>query len=111
MKYQVSASDRSPLGALQLNEADPVKSVLQNIAVILSTPRGTVPLYREFGLDWTLLDKPAPVAKVLMVAEIREAIERWEPRAVVTDISFSENPLQPGVLMPIVEVEIIEQER
>ena len=111
MKYQVSAADRASLGALQFGEIDAVRSVLQNIAVILSTPKGTVPLYREFGLDWTMLDKPAPVARVLMVAEVREAIERWEPRATVTDISFSEDPARPGVLMPVVEVEIVEQER
>lgn len=111
MKYQVSAADRASLGALQFGETDPVRSILQNIAVILSTPKGTVPLYREFGLDWTMLDKPAPVARVLMIAEVREAIERWEPRATVTDISFSEDPARQGVLMPVVEVEIVEQER
>ena len=77
MRYQVSAKDAE---GLHLNETDPVQSVLQSIAIILSTPRGTVPLYRDFGLDWKALDKPLPVAQVLMVAEIREAIERWAHR-------------------------------
>lgn len=108
MRYQVSAKDAE---GLHLNETDPVQSVLQSIAIILSTPRGTVPLYRDFGLDRKALDKPLPVAQVLMVAEIREAIERWEPRATVTYISFSGDPGRPGVLIPTVEVEIIEQER
>ncbi len=49
MSYTVSATD---LGRLRFNELETVNSVLQNIAVILSTPKGTVPLYREFGLDW-----------------------------------------------------------
>ena len=72
MSYTVSATD---LGRLRFNELETVNSVLQNIAVILSTPKGTVPLYREFGLDWKYLDKPMPVAKVLMISEVREAVE------------------------------------
>ena len=67
MSYTVSATD---LGHLRFNELETVNSVLQNIAVILSTPKGTVPLYREFGLDWKYLDKPMPVAKVLMLSLI-----------------------------------------
>lgn len=41
-----------------------------------------------------------------MVAPVREAIQRWEPRATVLDVSFSEDPSQPGLLIPRVEVEI-----
>ena len=103
MSYTVSATD---LKSIQLNEKNELNAVLQNIAVILSTPMGTVPLYRDFGLDWSFLDKPTPVAKVLMVAPVREAIQRWEPRATVLDVSFSEDPAQPGVLIPRVEVDI-----
>lgn len=103
MSYMVSATD---LKAIRLNEEDTVNSVLQNVAVILSTPMGSVPLYRDFGLDWSFLDKPTPVAKVLMVAPVREAIERWEPRATVLNVFFSEDPAQPGLLIPTVEVEI-----
>lgn len=105
MSYTVSATD---LGRLRFNESDTVNSVLQNIAVILSTPKGTVPLYRDFGLDWSFLDKPIPVAKVLMVAPVREAVQRWEPRATVRDVSFAADPSQPGTLIPTVEVEIHE---
>ena len=103
MSYKVNATD---LTNIRFNETDTLSSVLQNIAVILSTPKGTVPLYREFGLDWKYLDKPMPVAKVLMISEVREAIERWEPRATVLEVSFTVDPAQPGILIPTVEVEI-----
>lgn len=103
MSYTVSATD---LKNIHFNEENTVNAVLQNIALILATPMGTVPLYRDFGLDWSFLDKPAPVAKVLMVAPVREAIERWEPRATVLDVSFTEDSAQPGMLIPIVEVDI-----
>ena len=51
-----------------------------------------------------------PVAKVMMIAGVREAIEVWEPRATVSDISFAEDPLEPGRLIPTVEVEIVAEE-
>ena len=103
MSYTISATD---LGRLRFNEIDTVNSVLQNIAVILSTPKGSVPLYRDFGLDMSFLAKPGPVAKVMMVAPVREAVDRWEPRATVLDVSFVADPSQPGKLIPKVEVEI-----
>ena len=46
MSYKVTAAD---IGAVQLNETDTVRSVLQNIAIILSTRQGTCPLYPGFG--------------------------------------------------------------
>lgn len=103
MSYMVSATD---LTSVRFNELDLVSSVLQNIAVILSTPKGSVPLYRSFGLDTTFLDKPTPVARVMMIPAVREAIQEWEPRATVLDVLPTEDPSQPGKLMPTVEVEI-----
>ncbi len=103
MSYTVSATD---LGNVRFNEIETINSVLQNIAVILSTPKGSVPLYRDFGLDWRHLDRPINVAKVMMISEVREAVERWEPRATVQNVSFSVDPAQPGTLIPTVEVEI-----
>lgn len=104
MSYTVSATD---LKNIQFDETDLVSDVLQNIAVILATPKGSVPLYREFGLSTVFLDKPMPKAKMMMMAEIKEAIERWEPRAEYVSIQFTERITQPGTLWPTVEVEII----
>lgn len=106
MSYTVTATD---LTSISLSEADVVNSVLQNIAIILSTRKGSVPLYRDFGLNMDFVDRPIPVAKVMMVAEVREAVERWEPRAKVLEVSFKEDVARPGQLIPIVEVEIINE--
>ena len=38
--------------------------------------------------------------------EIREAVEEWEPRATVKDITFSREESLLGKLVPTVEVEI-----
>lgn len=104
MTYTVSAAE---LTSYRLNETDTARSVLQNIALILSTPKGTVPMYRDFGVNMDFLDLPRPVAEVRMVAEIREAVETWEPRATVKDVRFLDSG-GDGVLVPVVEVEINE---
>lgn len=103
MSYYVNPS--TPM-KITLNETDTVKSVLQNVKIILATLQLTVPLYREFGLPGRFVDKPIPVAKALMVGEVKEAIERWEPRASLLNISFEEDIAFPGKLVPAVEVEI-----
>jgi len=102
MSYKVSPQD---LGALKLNETDYVRSALQNVAIVLSTWQGTVPLYREFGISSASLHKPMPVAKAMLRAGIREAVEKVEPRVEVVDVTFSE-----GIdgLTPSVEVNILE---
>ena len=59
MRYTVSAAST---GTLRFNETDRVASILQNITMILSTRKGSVPLYRDFGLPMDFVDRPAPVA-------------------------------------------------
>lgn len=103
MSYKVSSRD---ISKIKLNESDTVASVMQNIAIILSTRQQTVPLYRGFGLPMQFIDKPIPVAKPLMIAEITEAIAEYEPRAKLIGVSFEIDESVPGRLIPTVEVEI-----
>ena len=72
MGYKVSAAD---LRHIRLSEADTVAAILQNVAVILATRQGSSPLYRHFGLPQNFLDKPIPVAKPMLFAEVKEAVE------------------------------------
>ncbi len=101
--YTISADSRP---ALELGAEDTVKSVMQSIKIILTTPRGTVPMYRGFGVNMDFLDLPGPAAEQMARAEIREAIETWEPRATVKRITFSRSEAVTGKLIPTVEVEI-----
>jgi len=89
----------------ELWATDTVSSVLEGIQLVLSTPKGTVPMYRDFGLNMDFLDMPYPGAEQMARAEIREAVERWEPRATVTDVTFVRDGAN-GRLIPTVEVEI-----
>ena len=106
MSYKVTASD---IGAVQLNETDTVRSVLQNIAIILSTRQGTWPLYRGFGLTQKFVYMPMPVALPMMYSEVKEAVEEYEPRAEVVNVTFEVNEAAPGRLIPTVEVNIINE--
>ena len=99
MTYNVTAG-----GVFTLIENDTVRSVLQNISAILGTARGTVPMYREFGIDASVLDKPMPVAETLIAADVRETVERFEPRAKVTDVRLEVNA--SGKIKIVCEVEI-----
>lgn len=107
MRYKVSTTD---LSDLRMGETETVNATLRNIAVMLATRKGSVPLYREFGIPWDFVDKPMPVAKAMMVAPVREALERWEPRAAFVDIDFRQDLSRPGQLIPIVEVEISDEQ-
>lgn len=102
MTYKVSPEN---LGELRLNEPDRVRSILQNVGIVLGTWKGSVPLYREFGINPEVVHKPIPVAKVMLRAEIREAVEKYEPRVEVVDVTFTEGT---NGLTPTVEVNILE---
>lgn len=106
MRYTVSAQD---LDRLRLGEDNTVPSVLQNVALILATPKGGSPMYRDFGLDQSFLDKPLPVAKVMLRVAVKEAIEDWEPRASFVDMTFAGDPADPASLCPVVTVEVLEE--
>lgn len=103
MSYTVTSS---VLASITLNQSDYVSSVIQNIAIILSTRQGTVPLNREFGLPMAFLDRPINVAKVIAYKEVCEALAAYEPRATVVNIGFAGNEEDPCLLEITVEVEI-----
>ena len=105
MDYTVSASD---LEHIQLNEQDEVKEILRNVAVILATPKGSVPMYRDFGLDMRFLDMPMTLAENAAVIPVREAVEEWEPRAVFKSLTLFPDALNPGKLAFTVQIEIKE---
>ncbi len=102
MKYTLKVG---ALENISLCENDKAKSILQNIALILNTRKGTVPLYRGFGLDMSFVDKPPAIAEALARSAIVEAVENFEPRAKVLNIDF-EYGVNSSRLNMILEVEI-----
>ena len=101
MTYKVTVTGAE---GIALGESDTVKSVLQNISIILRTRRGSVPHYRQFGLPMGFLDRPITAARPLVFAEVKEAVERFEPRAEVMRVDVRADIT--GRLSPVVEVRI-----
>lgn len=107
MKYKVSLDNN-----IIFSPSSETEEILQNVRTILSTRVGSVPLFRDFGISWEHIDKPLPVAKVSMQADIIEKIEEYEPRAKVESVQF-ETPTpeaMDGILKPIVIVSIGDDE-
>ncbi len=87
-------------------ENSKLRSVAQNIALICSTKKGTVPFYREFGIPMAFIDKPSSIARTLMIAEITEAVEHFETRAEIKNITFYQ---EGEKCYPKLEVELIDE--
>ncbi|MEG2678596.1 MAG: hypothetical protein RR949_01585 [Oscillospiraceae bacterium] len=97
------------ISRINLSPASVVEEVLQNVAIIITTPQFSVPLDRGFGTAQRYLDMPEPAAKTVMAADIIEAIGRYEPRAEIANISFEVDTGTPGRLVPVLEVNILDE--
>ncbi len=102
MSYTVTAGKQE---AINLAPATELEEVMQNVAMIISTPQYSVPLDRGFGLAQQFLDKPVSTAKAIAVAEIMDAVEQYEPRAEIISITFEQGDKE-GELVPVVELEV-----
>lgn len=96
-------------GKINLAPESTTEEVLQNVAIIVSTPKFSVPLDRGIGLAQRFIDKPIQIAKTILISEILDAIEAFEPRAEVTNVTF-EIGETPGLMIPVLEVNIVDHE-
>ena len=71
--------------------SDVYEEISQNVKTICTTPKYSVPMDRNFGVDTSFLDRPTPKAMAQIQAEIVQAIRKYEPRCKVTKISFEGN--------------------
>ncbi|SMO74521.1 hypothetical protein SAMN06269117_1256 [Balnearium lithotrophicum] len=83
-----------------INPKSEIEEIVQNVRTILATPKGSVPLMRDFGISWDLIDTLTPELEMKLKEEIYSQIEKWENRAKVKRISII--PSQDG--KPKVEV-------
>ncbi|MFT5221762.1 MAG: phage baseplate assembly protein W [Glaciecola sp.] len=82
--------------ALEQGAADIEKSM----RVVLSTAIGERPMRPEFGCGiWDLLFEPINANTLgLMELVVREALSRWEPRAMVDDVTITPDPASMGAV-------------
>lgn len=107
MKYTVTLTD-----AVEFSPQTETEEILQNVRTLLKTRLGTVPLDRDMGLSWEHIDKPYPIAKAMLGAEVIDVIETYEPRARVDSVDFEETAesVMEGILTPRVIVSIGDDE-
>ena len=59
--------------------------IAQSIYLILTTIKGSDPLRPDFGSDiYKYIDKPMNMSEPMMVAEVYDAVGRWEKRIRIT---------------------------
>lgn len=72
------------------------REIIRNVEMIMATPVGSSPLYRDFGVDNSMLDKPLDLARSLYAVAVMEAVDTWEPRARVEQVTLT--PEESGKL-------------
>lgn len=101
--YEITTGSLTGISFAPRNE---LEEILQNVRCILSTPKFSVPLDRDFGIDGDFLDQPLETAKAKLVAEIVLAVAKYEPRVTVTNVLWEAT--NEGVLRAKVQVTINE---
>lgn len=80
--------------------------ILQNVANLLATIKGEIPLGRDIGISISIVDKNISSIAPLYTKEVIELIEKKEPRAKIKKIDFKIDN-QNGEVYPVLEVDII----
>lgn len=90
-----------------INPADELVEIAQNVKTILTTVKGEVFLDRTFGVSGEVLDAPQNAVKAKLTAEIADSVNKFEPRAKVTDCFYK--PFADGKLFITVRIKIVEK--
>ncbi len=79
-----------------------VRELDRQIALLLSTREGSIPLDREFGLNLDFADRPASVVKNLYTAEVTKKVAKFIPSVRVREVQWTgtaDGKLQPRVVV------------
>jgi len=88
-----------------------IEEIIQNVAVLLVTIVGSVPLDRNLGLDATFIDEPSPRGMMKFRIFAIETIQQYEPRVEITEVDFIRRPNEAsdGRLYPRIKVRILDE--
>lgn len=64
------------------------KDIIDNLKTIFTTPQGTVPFDRSFGIDISILDEPINLAQGRLTVEFIKKVQLYEPRVKVKEVTF-----------------------
>ena len=70
-----------------INADEEIKAVEGRLRLLLTTPKGTMPMNRNYGIDFgEVLDKPMDVAQNCYATEVFKAVEAYEDSVVVSSV-------------------------
>lgn len=61
----------------------------KNLQKLFGTYKGSMALCRDYGIDISVLDLPVKAAQALLTSEIMTAVEKYESRASISEVKFS----------------------
>lgn len=102
MNYTIDTIQNNPIN---LEPKTVYEEVVQNLWFLYSSMEYDIPLDRSLGLKGNYIDKPIDTAKALIITDIYDKTEKYEPRAEIVNIDFTTD-YENGVLSPKVEVKI-----
>ncbi|MCL2210774.1 MAG: hypothetical protein FWB95_02510 [Treponema sp.] len=100
---EFSTTDTLPAGIVF--GAKDLQEVMQNVRTIITTPKGTLPLDRNFGISFNFVDSPIHKAQAMAEQEIFMQLRKYEPRAILKQITWRADPLS-GSFKPNVTVQV-----
>lgn len=101
MKYIVDTIAEQPLDWSAKGSA----RVLQNVYNLLNTYKYEVAYDRLIGLDAGIIDKPMSQVGGLLTAQIIEQVERFEPRAKISDVEILGQGMGDVSIKVVVEID------
>ena len=87
-EYEIIFNGHKEINFAPSNEHE---EILQNVITIISTPKYSVPMFREFGIDGAMLDQPIVKSRAMFSSEVIQAVRKYEPRAEITHIETEVN--------------------
>lgn len=101
--------DVEPPQQLLLFHENWLSKIAEEVRLVLNTPIGTVPGYRDYGMDMSYVHLPANAAESIYASAAAEAIERFVPSLRVNQVYFPEDEDGVKSLQPTIEVTSYEQ--
>lgn len=89
---------------IRSSELSETEDLYKQLCNLLSTREGTIPINRDFGLNWNVLSKPIDEAESDFVVELMEKIETFIPELRASEVDF-ESDAEEGKLIPVITIE------
>lgn len=67
------------------------EALSQQLRTLLATRAGSVPIVRDYGIDWSFLDAPPEVAESLFYQELLSKTEQYLPEIQIKSVTFEAN--------------------